>query len=88
MNDGKQNTARRYNFVEHDPCLSGVVRSRDARRRLHNLESREISAYESAIILARLLAPDAQDSGLEPPRSPAGSLSTFEMLSPAITSAS
>jgi hypothetical protein len=88
MIDGKQNNARRISFAEQDPCLSGVVRSRDARRKLHNLESREMSAYESAIILSRLLAPDAQDATEEPQRRPAGSLSSFEMLAPALTSAS
>jgi hypothetical protein len=92
MNDGKQNSAQSVSSAEQDPCLSGVVRSRDTRKKLHLLETKELSTYESVMILSRLLAPDAQDpcaeSPAESPRQPAGSQSSYEMLGPAIGRAS
>lgn len=91
MNDGKQNSARSVSSTEQDPCLSGVVRSRDTRKRLHLLETSDLSTYESVMILSRLLAPDAQDpcaESAESPSQPCTSDSPYEMLGQAIGRAS
>lgn len=91
MNDGKQNSARSVSSTEQDACLSGVVRSRDTRKKLHLLETKELSTYESVMILSRLLAPDAQDpcaESAESPCQPAASDSSYEMLERAIGRAS
>ena len=89
MNDGKQNSTPHVSFLEQDPCLSGVIRSRDARKNLHLLETRDLSTYESVMILSRLLAPDAQSPAMEePPRQPVGSHTTYGVLAPPLGRAS